>query len=63
MCNRIEIFVISYGTQAWKVTSNNGRTLEIAKTGFLKTLPEFTQNVKGRVEIVKSNCVDLGPLM
>jgi len=32
LCDRIEILVISYGTQAWKITSNNDRTTEIAET-------------------------------
>lgn len=63
VCNRIEILVITYGTQAWKLTPNNDRTLEIAEKVFLEILPEFTQNVKKRVEIVKRNCVDLGPLI
>jgi hypothetical protein len=58
MYNRIEILAVSYGTQVWKITSNNDRILEIAETGFLKILPEFTQNVNGRVEIVKRNCLD-----
>lgn len=62
-CNRNEILVISYGTQAWKITSNKDSTLEIAETGFHKKLPEFAQNVKGRVEIVERNYVDLGPLI
>jgi hypothetical protein len=63
LCNRIEILVISYGTRAWKITSNHGRTLEIAKTVFLKILPQFPRNVKGRVGIIKRNCVDLWPLI
>jgi hypothetical protein len=29
----------------------------------LKILPGFTQNVRGRVETVKRNCVDFGTLI
>jgi len=63
VCNRIEILVISYGTQALKITWNNDRNLEIAETGFLEILSEFAQNVTKRDEIVKMDCVDIGPLM
>jgi hypothetical protein len=54
------MLVISSGTQAWILTSNIDRNLEIAEMLMLKILSGFTQNVKGKVEIVKRNCVDLG---
>jgi hypothetical protein len=57
------IRVILYGTQAWKITTNNDRTLAIAETLFHKLLAGFTQNMKGRVEIVKRNRIDFGRLI